>query len=223
MIDGTDLVYRKMSNWCSALVFFDPQAKKILASVVGLPSGSFYCAADGVEPFLVKVTSRAHEAPLHQLDSEIPIRPNKRRRLKDATVCFYGQKAENLLSIIEKACGLPDYLRKISLLPKGRRPPCRFYNLGGNPMICKVADGSVDAVFELVGQKPHDVVPSAFIARCAGAVVKDLDNNALPLEESLLTPNVGKLRYIVAATESLYQELREQVLRRPKRSRKTAA
>ena len=222
MIDGTDLVYRKMSNWCSALVFFDPQAKRILASVVGLPSGAFYCAGHEIAPCVVKVTSRADEAPRDQLNDEIPIHPNNRLRLKDAAVCFYGQKAENLLSILEKDCGLPEYLRKISLLPKKQRPPCRFYNLGGNPMICKVADGSVDAVFELVGQKPHDVVPGTFIARCAGAVVKDLDNNPLPLEEALLTPNVGELRYIVAATEGLYKELREQILKRPKRSAKAA-
>jgi hypothetical protein len=122
MIDGTDLVYRKMSNWCSALVFFDPQAKRILASVVGLPSGAFYCAGHEIAPCVVKVTSRAHEAPLDQLDREIPIHPNNRRRLKDSAVCFYGQKAENLLSIIQKECGLPEYLRKISLLPKKRRP-----------------------------------------------------------------------------------------------------
>ena len=90
-------------------------------------------------------------------------------------------------------------------------------------MICKVADGSVDAVFELVGQKPHDVVPGAFIARCAGAVVKDLNNNPLPLEEALLTPNTGRLKYIISATEDLYQELRTEVVRRSKRSRSSAA
>jgi len=208
----------KISNWCSALVFFDPQEKRILASVVGLPSGAFYCAGHEIAPCVVKVTSRAHEAPRDQLDDEIPIHPNNRRKLKGAAVCFYGQKAQNLLSILQKECGLPKYLREISLLPRNRRPPCRFYNLGGNPMICKVADGSMDAV----GQKPHDAVPGAFIARCAGAVVKDLDNNPLPLEEALLTPNVGELRYIIAANEGLYRELREQVLKRPKRSAKAA-
>jgi fructose-1,6-bisphosphatase/inositol monophosphatase family enzyme len=58
----------------------------------------------------------------------------------------------------------------------------RIYNLGGNPMMLKVAERTIDAVFEVVGQHPHDVVPGAYIARQAGAIVKDLQGNDLALK-----------------------------------------
>jgi hypothetical protein len=47
MIDGTDLLERNLSNWCSAAIFFCPSAeegKQILASCVGFPSGRIYYA-----------------------------------------------------------------------------------------------------------------------------------------------------------------------------------
>ena len=72
-------------------------------------------------------------------------------------------------------------------------------NLGGNPMMVKVADGNLHAVFELLGQKPHDVVPGAFIARAAGAVVRDLKGEDLNLANTLMTPNMGQMKYIIAA------------------------
>lgn len=40
-------------------------------------------------------------------------------------------------------------------------------------MIVKIPERTVDAVFELSGQLPHDVIP-AYIAGRAGAVITDL-------------------------------------------------
>lgn len=77
--------------------------------------------------------------------------------------------------------------------------------------MAKVADGRIHAVFELLGQKPHDVVPGAFIAREAGAIVRDLNGRDIDLGAALMEPNKGDLRYIIAANETLYQELRDRL------------
>ena len=69
----------------------------------------------------------------------------------------------------------------------------------------------VDAVFELNGQKPYDVVPGLFFALKLGATVLDL-SRPLPtpigiedLEEALLRPR--ELQYLAAANERLANEL----------------
>ena len=49
MIDGTDLLERDLSNWCSALIFYSPLEKKILASFVGIPNDGVYYALDGTD------------------------------------------------------------------------------------------------------------------------------------------------------------------------------
>lgn len=45
LVDGTDLVARGFSNWCSALVFFATKEQKVLAAVVGHGSGEGYYAS----------------------------------------------------------------------------------------------------------------------------------------------------------------------------------
>jgi fructose-1,6-bisphosphatase/inositol monophosphatase family enzyme len=83
----------------------------------------------------------------------------------------------------------------------------RIYNLGGNPMLLKVADGSMDAVFELHGQPAHDVVAGAFIAEKAGAAVLALDGSPLVDHDSywqaLQFPGRKELMYVAAGTEEL--------------------
>ena len=76
-------------------------------------------------------------------------------------------------------------------------------------MMARVADGSVHAVFELLGQKPHDVVPGAFLARQTGAIVRDLQGRELDLGDALMQPNLSNMKYIISATEALYNELIE--------------
>ena len=72
---------------------------------------------------------------------------------------------------------------------------------------------SADAVLDLEGQKPHDVVPGAFIAMKAGAVMKDSKTRAKltieQLEQALLKPASPdhELRYVLSATEELCQNI----------------
>lgn len=225
MIDGTDLVNRKVSNWCSALVFYYPPEKKILGAVVGLPSGHYYCAGCDRGAYVLKVKTTSEEIPADQLIEYDLHSPASTGDLRRATVCFYGQKASNLLSVTssawvpegakEKAANpyaFHKFLGEIHALPNKERPPFRLLNLGGNPMMVKVADGTIDAVFELVGQKPHDVVPGAFIARRAGAVVRGLHGEPLNLEKALLHPNEGHLTYIIAPNERLFRELQQRIM-----------
>ena len=71
----------------------------------------------------------------------------------------------------------------------------------------------VDAVFELNGQKPYDVVPGLFFALKLGATVLDLSRpHPTPigiedLEEALLRRRGVELQYLAAANERLANEL----------------
>ena len=210
MIDGTDLVYRDLSNWCSAIVFFYPPEREILATLVGTPAGLVYCA-DAVEAFSMKLCRKTHFKTCFGDKRTLRVPPHQ-PPLDQSGICFYGQKSRNLLSL--SGIRFPAELRvgefnldSMFASFTQSKPPFRIYNLGGNPMMVKVADGTMQAVFELLGQKPHDVVPGAYIARMAGAVVKDLNGANLKLEETLVKPNVGDLRYVIASSEGLYSEL----------------
>jgi fructose-1,6-bisphosphatase/inositol monophosphatase family enzyme len=218
MIDGTDLVYRDLSNWCSAIVFFYPPEREILAALVGTPTGLAYCA-DTSEAFSMKLCRKTHFKISFRDKKTLKVPPHQ-PRLDQSGVCFYGQKSRNLLSL--SGSRFPAALRvggfnldSMFTSFTEAKPPFRIYNLGGNPMMVKVADGTMQAVFELLGQKPHDVVPGAYIARMAGAVVKDLDGTDLDIEGGLMQPNIGDLRYIIASSESLYSELLGHLRPRP--------
>jgi hypothetical protein len=82
-------------------------------------------------------------------------------------MCSYGQKSGNLLQLLK----LHDKQTFIQLLNNNikeedriktdtiaRDVKFRFYNFAGNPMMVKLAEGIIDVVFDLKGQKPHDVV-----------------------------------------------------------------
>jgi hypothetical protein len=79
----------------------------------------------------------------------------------------------------------------------------RFYNLAGNPMMVRLADGIIDVVFDLKGQRPHDVVPGAFIAMMAGALLWDIDLQQSVSDSSsmnkLLHPGSSSIKYVLAA------------------------
>lgn len=200
-VDGTDLVERGFSNWCSAAVFFcpsHPAGQRILGSFVGMPDKSIYFArAD--EPHASVVVNGEPARPL--------LGPSKVSALEQASLCFYGQKADHFLS----AGPL------ISRLPKS--PRFRVYNLAGIPMMMRLSDHDnrreskgVDAVVELLGQKPHDLVPGMFIALKAGATAVSLDNRAITLtdlEEMLFRPAAteSEQRYILASTPKLASEI----------------
>jgi fructose-1,6-bisphosphatase/inositol monophosphatase family enzyme len=211
MIDGTDLLHRQLGNWCSAMVFFYPPDKQILGALVGFPSRIVYGATPSRRAFKMPLCSKGRFTQSVQHSVDLVVQDNG-NALDEAGICFYGQKARNLLSLFgsrfPESLGVGGLSAEYMLTHFARnKPPFRIYNLGGNPMMAKLTDGAVQAVFELLGQKPHDVVPGAYIAKMAGAIVKDLNRNDLRLEEALLRPNEGEMRYIIASSARLYEEL----------------
>jgi fructose-1,6-bisphosphatase/inositol monophosphatase family enzyme len=203
-IDGSDLMERGLGNWCTATVFFEPTAlsgKRILAAFVGLPSGDIYYAFEGGNTAFVKPRGRE------------PVRELRLRRrtgsIRKASICFYGQKVKNFLPSAE-------YLRKKLGASQTKFDDLRLYNLGGIPMMIRMIDKrsetgrGIDAVFEVVGQKPHDVVAGAYLAMKAGAVML-LENGSKirkqDLEEILLKPASGSLKYVLAVNGPLAKDV----------------
>lgn len=208
MIDGTDLLERRLSNWCSAVVFFNPQAprgRKILASFVVLPDGKAYYASLDDETVKVRYVNR-------NVEIRDVFRPSNVSDLKNASVCFYGQKAKSFVELAKYP--LFDHLANAKTLED-----FRFYTLAGIPMVMNLIDHEVemakniDAVFDVRGQKPHDVVPGAFLALKAGATVKNLISGKRmtyeDLENALMRPSSdeSKLKYIIASTPQLSNKL----------------
>lgn len=202
-IDGTDLMVRSLSNWCTALFFFRPN-DRVIVSLVGMHDRVVYYASEaGAKKLWIPKGERSKKV------KRLLIPKNRAKRLQDASICFYGQKANNFLSILSKKpfVKLLKQLKKISTSKKAM--PLRIYNLGGNPMMIKLAEGKVDAVIELKGQKLYDVIPGAFIATKAGAFWGDLNGKRIDntyLRKILANPD-GELSYILASTEELYKKL----------------
>ncbi|MEP6912952.1 MAG: hypothetical protein ABI923_09370 [bacterium] len=211
MIDGTDLLERNLSNWCSAAVFFRPRNEngtKIIAACVGLPSGKIYYAHANSS----KVYYQSENEQTCDVGGKSTI-----KKLSQASICFYGQKASRL----KKVADLPllDYLSRLTVDKDPKLKKNRLYTLAGIPMMVKLIDhqvadaANIDVVFEAVGQHPHDVVAGAFIAQKAGAFVINLDTqNELTNEEmeaGLLRPgdDMSQLRYIITSTRELCEEI----------------
>ena len=204
MIDGTDLLERGLSNWCSAMVFLDPQAntgQKILAALVGLPNdGVYYARRD--RDHVWKYRFHVHEGAPREIEfgEGLPALP-----LTESSICFYGQQIGALASVIEGRQFLNE-LRPFSNL--------RIYNLAGNPMMVRMVDGHhrIDAVFDAHGQQPHDFVAGTYIAAKSGATLIHLADGTQPinLEECALHPSNPdfKKKYIIASHEALALELR---------------
>ena len=91
----------------------------------------------------------------------------------------------------------------------------RIYDLAGAPMMMKLADhrvrnaGGVDAVFDVKGQKPHDFVPGAFIAKKAGAIIRYRNGKEISYEdlEDSLRDFDTRTKYVIACTRKLSDEL----------------
>lgn len=197
-VDGTDLLERGLSNWCSAMIFFYPPQRKILGAFVGIPSVGVYYAIP---------SNGAYLQPLGAKGSQKLAGPSKVTTLKNASICFYGQKIKNFLSVASN----PKFVRALRNLEIEKRVKFRLYNFGGNPMMVKLADGRVDAIVEVEGQHPHDVAPGAYIATQSGAAFTDLNGQPIDLVQSLLRPADPNftLRYILTSTKKLNQEIRD--------------
>jgi len=211
MIDGTDLLERNLSNWCSAVVFFCPRRKegnRIVAACVGVPSGKIYFAHEDRPGAFFKLP----DEQTRPVGGRSTI-----KKLNQASLCFYGQKVSRLKQISD----LP-LLDHLATQPKPKNKHVkknRIYTLAGIPMMMKLIDrqdsdaANIDVVFDCFGQMPHDVVAGAYIARKQGATIINLDTQKemtnAELERGLLRPGheESKLRYVIASTRSLANEL----------------
>jgi hypothetical protein len=145
--------------------------------------------------------------------------PAKTRLLQDASLCLYAQKDDSLLELLAlgRKPNLVSWLKRHTETnrKKKRRADTemrfRFYNLAGNPMMVRLAEGVVDVVFDVRGQVPHDVVPGAFIALKAEAVLGKADKEQNLSEQdlalTLLQPNISRIDYILAANKRMYRDV----------------
>lgn len=217
MIDGTDLLERKMSNWCSAVVVFSPQDRSIEGAYVALPDDQVLYFATRYQPGAYKVSlTRADESepePLTELNTAIT--------LLNASICIYGQKSSSMLHLLSlhENDKFTSWLRNLGSMEREYRTArsmqevnFRFYNLAGNPMMVRLAEGYFDIVVEPAGQYPHDMAAGVFIAVKAGAVLTNETGEPLELTEiadALCRPADSRVKYILAANEQLGKEMAE--------------
>ena len=197
--------------WCSALVVFDPKKAKICCSVVGLATGEIYTASEDSPPMV----HRKPNGPEGYLAEQVH-GPSSTQRLRDARVACYGQKAKNFLSLTQSK----GFSRTLSELASDPHASFRIYNFGGNPAMIRLSDRpkdasgkiftrGIDAVFDIAGQRMHDVVPGVFIAKRAGAFLFDLNGAEIGYEQlgQMLMNPTERLKYVLACSKSLGQEL----------------
>lgn len=198
MVDGSDLLMAELGNWCSTAVCFSPIRKRILAAVVAHADGRIYYARDDRDGALV---STRYASPLPPGPEIAPIQVDRTvKDMSNAKLCYYGQKCGRML--------IPDRAFYDAMRDLGR-----LYNLGGNPMMAKLAEGRVHGVFDVTGQKAHDVVPGAYIALKAGAAMSTPKNELIDehyLYEKLLEPS-KKVKYVLAASEELRMQICEKL------------
>ncbi len=183
-VDGTKQLERDVhGHWCSAAVVFHPPTHAILASFVVLP--------DGWVVFKVGAQAAKCRFMYGRLDIVALAGPSTVTTLDQAAISFYGQKKE--------------YLHANGALAV-RLDPFLIWPGGGNPAIVRLVDRrTVDAVYELRGQWPHDVVPALAIAEACGVTLMTLQGEPLDLYRALCRPGhpQSRLCYIAASTPEL--------------------
>lgn len=212
MIDGSDLVERNFGNWCSAMIFFQPSklsaGPRILCSMVHHADGSIY-VADELGAFVLPPRARPGEMiPIRGPERIKLMRQDFQKEIADETsqiaICFYGQKQTHFTTLP------PGFIKWVN--NHEARERFRIYNLAGNPMMARLANAeNVHAVFEHLGQYPHDAAPGAYIALRAGGSLIDLEGRDLnedALANMLMTPSERKnLAYVCASTRDLAIEI----------------
>lgn len=225
MIDGTDLLERGFSNWCSAIVIFTPSKKRIdgayVAVQLGLTNYMYYALGPEDNAFKIEYKETDGVWSCGE-DIKLKLAIDKDKSLEDASVCSYGQKSSNLLELLKLNNKhkfiqmLNDNIKRQKQIKESNEAnevKFRFYNLAGNPMMAKLAEGVVDVVFDIKGQEPHDVVPGAFIAMKAGALLWDIKEGKALSDSSLimkiLNPDPGdsRIKYALAANQRMLEEM----------------
>lgn len=201
MVDGTDLVEMNLGLWCSAIVIYDLEKRAVVGAVVGLPTGETYYADADRDGAWVRIGGEEYE-----VDGTSAVDD-----LRAARIAYYGQKPKNFASLATNQ-GFIAKLEALASVDMG----FRVYNFAGNPMMVKLCNrpktligktitNDIDAVFDILGQQLHDVVPGAFIAMKGGAHLTDLEGKAISYEalgEALHNPK-NCLSYILSATPEL--------------------
>jgi fructose-1,6-bisphosphatase/inositol monophosphatase family enzyme len=213
MIDGTDLLTREMGNWCSAMVVVHPPGAEIVGAWIGLPLGDRFklygAARSHAGAFVLTYEILPTRSGLRYVLLEdprravVPLRPRPHRPpggrpLDGASVCFYGQKRSRLMHLRDET----DFPWDPGLAHSGK---LRIYTLAGNPMLAKLAEGRVSAVFEAKGQRPYDCIPGLYLAEKAGAIVTRPNGRPLDLARALL--DGADVRYLAACDRRLLREL----------------
>lgn len=208
MIDGTDLLQRGFSNWCSAVAVFSPRERRIEGAYVALPNQHLYFATASV-PGAWKIPLSDSALRGARARPEALPGPSPDVDLAHATVCTYAQKSRNLqeLARVVDRPQVRSWLAAAGAAGAG----ARFYNLAGNPMMVRLPERAVDLVFDLRGQAPHDMVPGAFIAGKGGAILTALDGSRMGEEDlarRLCRPAhaSSRLTYLLAANRGLAKE-----------------
>jgi fructose-1,6-bisphosphatase/inositol monophosphatase family enzyme len=216
MIDGSDLLERGFGNWCSAVVFFLPPSNKeekseILFSIVqNADDDHTFYFADKKEALLIQRGNgeNYYTKPWPNPEVRLLTKPiaGKRRweHTEQIAICYYGQKGSHFVPIPE---GFYDWF-----MTNPAHERLRVYNLGGNPMIVKLASGEhIHAVFEYTGQHPHDAVPGLYIGLKAGAHLVNRAGKKIDVDDLanyLLKPSgEEKIEYVLASTEDLAEQL----------------
>lgn len=218
MVDGTDLLQKGFSNWCSAMVVFSPADKRIDGAFIALRGemGNWLYYATRKQAGAFKIQLRDNQRGTKRIKLS---GPDTERELTDASVCMYAQKSFAVRNLAQmRGTAIVEWLSKVDAKNKELKSrsdgECgfRFYNLAGNPMMARLAEGTIDAVIEFGGQLPHDVAPGAYIATKAGAVLTTPEGERITeqqLADYLLTPSRTKVRYVLAANEALALEILE--------------
>jgi fructose-1,6-bisphosphatase/inositol monophosphatase family enzyme len=220
-LDGTKLEAREIPTWCIAIVFYERSTGRVLAALVGQATGSIYCAT--ATPLLAVEIDSARV--IHGDDRRaLAWRqvPNPKRPRQDGWYDFAppeelrapDEASRNDVAFV--ASSPRSFLLASRFVEEARKSDetllGRVYNMGGNPMLAKVANGTIDAVvgFGDVGskgttaQKPHDYIPGAFIAQQAGGTVIDTaSGEPLDFARCLLRPDEPGQRYVVARTRDV--------------------
>ncbi|MDR3548543.1 MAG: hypothetical protein P4M11_09835 [Candidatus Pacebacteria bacterium] len=126
MVDGTDLLEMGLNLWCSAIIIFDRLDRRIIGSVIGLPSGEVFHAQEGENGANIRVDDRDYSV---SGCSDVT-------KLQDARICFYGQKLDRLFALAENA----KFREKFNSFDERERDVIRVYNFAGNPMLAKLTN-----------------------------------------------------------------------------------
>ena len=214
-IDGTDLLERNLSNWCIAAVVIRPKnapGHRILTAAVGFPSGRIYYAREDLN----RVEYKIPKADGVGFITARTTGPSGTTKLSCASICFYGQKVDRFDSVSQLPL-IKHLIKQQAQKNKRNHKNLRIYTLAGIPMMVKLIDhevksaANIDVVFDSLGQKPYDAVPGIYLALKGGAKAIDLttgkDITVSDLEDAILHPAGGTMKYVVGATRNLCNEI----------------